>query len=210
MGYAIAFSVVALVILFVVFLRVRLDLIIKDGYAVKLRILFFDLVILDDMEETRPKKRHYTKKAIKKQHDNIIGSVIRQEVVNSAIADRQSFKPTLAEDVEALLSLLSSFFSNFLFPLVKNSRVRFKYFRLTVATSDPAETALLYAALSQSVAYLLDLITKNAKISDRQLKKVSLNCNFLDETTSFEVYATSSFSIWKLMALIARNAAEQQ
>lgn len=208
MGGKIAFAVVALVILYIVFIRIRLELIFKNGTSsIKVRVSLFSFTLLEDESKRKkpPKKRKYTKKAIEKRQKRSKKTFVQKQGEKHPTSKNAGRKFSFPHETEALISLASSFFSDFLFPIVKRARVRFKYFRVTVATGDPSDTAILYGVVSQGVYSLLSLISSGARISDRQLKKVVVNCSFLEDRSSFEMHTTISFGVWELIILAAKG-----
>lgn len=198
-------AVAVLIILLIIFWRASIILVYKNGTALKLRTCFVTITLVDTMKKKRLKKRKYTDKAIerrKKKEERALEKKHRRSSSEPEREKKKKFNFKFPDDVEAVISALSSFFGDLLLPIVKIGRVRFKYFKLTVASPDPADTAIRYGVLSQSVAYLLHILATNARVSKRQLSKVSLDCNFLEEKTSFELHMSVTFSVWRLLFLL--------
>lgn len=205
MGLFITLGIIILIVILIVFMRVSLVFISNDGFSAKLRISLFTFTLYDDRSEKPIRKHKYLTKALEGERKKIVAELSRAR--SGEANGHKSALKDLAKDAETSLSLFSGLFENLVFPAMRNARVRFKYFNLTVASKDPADTALIYGALCPSVSYLLSVISQNAKISDRQLKKVKLECNFLEEKTKLTIHATVSISLWKLVLLMARSEA---
>ena len=178
--------------------RVSLVIISKDYLAIKLRIAFFTVTLYDDRKKKRIRASKYAKKSRKK----------RKNALFSAFSSghdtiKKSRKESDASGAKGAISLLSELFEKIIFPIIRSSRIRFKYFRLSVSSGDPSDTAILYGVLCQGVSYLLNVISQNAKMSPRQLRKVKLECDFISEKTTFDVHLVLSVSIWKLISLLA-------
>lgn len=199
----ITLALILLILTLIAFIPVSLVFISKESFTAKLRISFITVTLYDGRKKKRPKRRKYTKKALKKQRESVI-SVLSKKHGLSSEDKKASFKET----AQGTLSLLSSLFEDLIFPVVKKARVKFKYFKITVASKDPADTAILYGVLCQGVSYLLNSIANNAKISDRQLKKVKLECNFLSEKTTLEIHTIVRFNLWQLIFAIARGSSD--
>ena len=79
-------------------------------------------------------------------------------------------------------------------------------FNLTVASSDPADTAIRYGVISQSVAYFLAVLEGNFKLSGREIRKVKVDCDFLAEKTTFDLHMYISLGVWKILYILIRGA----
>ena len=197
-----------------IFWRVSIVFVSDGGSSIlRLRTCFISVDLVNTRKKKRPKKRHYTEKvlerkrkkaqkALKKKRKN----ALKKKATDNETGGTKKRKFKFPDDVENLLSVLSSFFGDLLLPVVRNSRIRFKYFRLTVASPDPADTAIRYGIISQSVAYFLHILATNARVSKRQLAKVSLDCSFTEEKTTLALYMTVTLSVWKLLFLLATGA----
>jgi len=204
LGVWITLSVIALLIILIIFTRVRLVIVSKDTFVVKLRISLFTFVIYDDRKKERPKKRRRPQNALTKQMQKMVSMLSQGHTQSKEPKEESSF----TRDAGRSLSLVSNILERIIFPVVKKARVKFRYFKITVASKDPADTAIIYGILCQGVSYLLSVISQNAAISDRQLRKIKLECDFLAEKTVLELHTVISFNIWQLISLIVRGSSE--
>ncbi len=197
-------AILALILLAVIFLRAKLIIIVNGDLIIRLRVLFLSFTIIGKKRKKRPSKRRYSKKAIEKRQKKALRSLKKRRSLHlfkgSEKESKGKLKFKFPNDIEKALDLLASLFSDLLLPVIANARVRFKYFRVTVASDDPASTAIRYGVVSQGVAYLLQVLCESTKISDRQLTKVVIEPDFLAEKSSFSLHMTASFGVWKLIA----------
>ncbi|MCQ2386136.1 MAG: DUF2953 domain-containing protein, partial [Clostridia bacterium] len=77
--------------------------------------------------------------------------------------------------------------------------VRFVKIRITVGTPDAAQTAVLYGAVAQSVAYLTEFIRSFAKVSKQQ--DIDITPDFLHEETKADIQIRLSTNAAKLLGL---------
>ncbi len=200
-GLAVA-AIIILAFLLIIFWRATVIFICKNGSALKLRTCFITITLFDSRKKERPKKHKYTKKALerrKKRKEKAQEKKLKKSSAYPNKEKKKKFNFNFPDDVEDLLAALSSLFSDLLRPVIRIGRVKFRYFRLTVASDDPADTAIRYGVISQSVAYFLHILATNAKISKRQLGKIVLDCDFVSDKTTFELSMSVTFSVWRLL-----------
>ena len=214
----IKYAVIILIISAVVFWRVSIICICKNGVVLKLRTCFININLVDTTTPKRPKTSNYTKKSIEKRQKKAEKALMKKrqkaaekaakkeaEKAGNAEPKKKKFNFKFPDDVEDLLAALSTLFGELLLPIVQNARIRFKQFNLTVAASDPADTAVRYGIMSQAVAYFLTILSENAKLLDRQLAKVKVNSDFLAEKTTLDLHMSVTFGVWKLIYVIIRG-----
>jgi len=207
------------IILARIFWRVHIIFICNNGVTVKLRTFFISIKLVDTINRSSPKKRKYTKKAIEKRNKKAEKALQKKREkaaakkaakeaakANSENAPKKKFNFKFPDDVEDLLDALSVFFKELLHPIFRNTRLRFKRFSLTVASSDPADTAVRYGIISQSAAYFLTVLMGNFKLSDREVRKVKVDCDFLAEKTTIDLHMYISFGVWRIIYIIIRGA----
>ncbi len=200
----------AVIILAVLFWRVHIIFICNGSLQIKLRTFFINITLFESKGIRKPKKRKYTKRAIKKRYDKAEKALkkkrkkVSKESEDSDDDGKLKFK--FPDDVEDLLDALSIFFKELLSPVFRNTRLRFKRFNLTVASSDPADTAIRYGVISQSVAYFLAVLEGNFKLSGREIRKVKVDCDFLAEKTTFDLHMYLTLGVWKILYILIRGA----
>ncbi|MBP3332553.1 MAG: DUF2953 domain-containing protein [Clostridia bacterium] len=218
----IKYAVILLILFAVIFWRASIICVCKNGVSLKLRTCFINITLVDTINKKTPKKSKYTKKAIEKREkkaqkkaekallkkqQKAAEKAARKEAEKAGTAEpkKKKFNFKFPDDVEDLLDALSTLFGELLLPIVQNARIRFKKFELTVAASDPADTAIRYGIISQAAAYFLTILSENAKLSNRQLAKVKINSDFLAEKTTIDLDMSVTFGIWKLLYVIIRG-----
>ena len=199
----------AVIILAVLFWRVHIIFICNGSLQIKLRTFFINITLFESKSIRKPKKRKYSKKAIKKRYDKTEKALQKKrKKKEEASEDKGSkkFNFKFPDDVEDLLDALSIFFKELLSPVFRSTRLRFKRFKLTVASNDPADTAIRYGVFSQSLAYFLAILEGNFKLSSREIRKVKIDCDFLAEKTTLDLHMYISISVWKFIYILIRAA----
>ena len=199
----------AVIILAVLFWRVHIIFICNGSLQIKLRTFFINVTLFESKSIRKPKKRKYSKKAIKKRYDKAQKALQKKrKKKEEASEDKGSkkFNFKFPDDVEDLLDALSIFFKELLSPVFRSTRLRFKRFKLTVASNDPADTAIRYGVFSQSLAYFLAILEGNFKLSSREIRKVKIDCDFLAEKTTLDLHMYISISVWKFIYILIRGA----
>ena len=200
----------AVIILAVLFWRVHIIFICNGYLQIKLRTCFINITLFETASVKRPKKRKYTKRALKKRYDKAEEALKKkrkkaaEESKDGDGDGKLNFK--FPDDVEDLIDALSIFIRELLSPVFRNTRLRFKRFNLTVASSDPADTAIRYGVISQSVAYFLAVLEGNFKLSGREIRKVKVDCDFLAEKTTFDLHMYLTLGVWKILYILIRGA----
>ena len=99
-------------------------------------------------------------------------------------------------DVLATVRLIAAAVKTAVSRFGKHLRVRVARLHLAVATGDAASTAILYGAVSQTVAYTL----KNPAKSD-----VRIYADYLSEKTSADIEIGFSLRVWQLLDILFRS-----
>lgn len=199
----------AVIILAVLFWRVHIIFICNGSLQIKLRTFFINITLFESKSIRKPKKRKYSKKAIKKRYDKAEKALQKKRKKKEEASEDKGSKKfdfKFPDDVEDLLDALSIFFKELLAPIFRSTRLRFKRFKLTVASNDPADTAIRYGVFSQSLAYFLAILEGNFKLSSREIRKVKIDCDFLAEKTTLDLHMYISISVWKFIYILIRAA----
>lgn len=75
-------------------------------------------------------------------------------------------------------------------------RVRVARFNITLASGDPALTAIAYGTVTQTVSYIIAALrnTKNVKGLDR--KRIDIRTDFLSDTPKVDIKLSFSIRVW--------------
>ena len=162
---------IALLIALILSLRIKLRIIYENEICVYLRILFFKIPILPETDNKLNlfKRKRDEKDALPKVFDDIKNA----NAPSNALVDK----------LNSIRDILSVLFENFHHRLhVKLSKIHIR-----VATGDAAKTAILYGAVSTSVACIIDVIDDFAKLKPIKDRSVSVEPDFLSDKSSAKV-----------------------
>lgn len=185
---------IALLVVLLLFLRVRLTLHAADSVTLDLKILFLRFRLYPKKARIRP--RDYSarrlarakKKAAKRvEKKNKKKNKHKKEHVESAPA----VKLTLRDKIALLRALCAALIRR----THKHLRLHAAQLHIRVATGDPATTAIAYGAVSQSVAYLLAGLDQVTRLKATE-PDVSVQADFLAERSQIRANVTFSIRVW--------------
>lgn len=161
----------ALLLLIALFLalRVRLVLTVCDGVTLTARVLCFSVRL-------HPRKRKRKSARKRKKADKKAAKAAKHK------ASTHKRKPTLRENLRLVRVLVATLIRR----TDKHLTLRTARVRIAVATGDAASTAVLYGVVSQSVAYLLLLLDRVARVKPGK-NDVAVVADFTGEKTTADV-----------------------
>ncbi len=77
-------------------------------------------------------------------------------------------------------------------------RTEIKVLHVTVGGEDAAEVGKTYGYLSQSVAYLLEILKCNTRMKKLKAESVSVNADFLLPKTTYRIHIKLRLSLWSI------------
>ena len=182
-------AAVLLLIALILSLRVCLTLICRDHVTLDLRVLFVRKRLYPSREKPKEKKRSEKKRSEdeeasekekhRKEHEDETPLTLTEKI-------------RLTRGISAIMIRCSH----------KHLRLRAKRLHIRVATGDAAETAIVYGAVSQSLAYLLAGLDK---VTDLRAAPpdVAVTADFLGERPSVDIKLIFSISVWGAFAFLA-------
>ena len=192
MTILIILGIILLIILALLFLRIKIDIILKDEILIRLNILGIKIQLYPKNEKkVSPKKfkKGYPPKKEKgseKGHDD------------SEKPQKDDEKIPLNEKISTLISLIKLFFSN----LFKYLRLDVSKIIVTVGGKDAAACAISYGVISQSIAYLLEFLDNHMKIHKKRRGKINVLCDFTAEDTTYDIFISASLNVWQILDII--------
>ncbi len=200
---------VVLFFVLLLMLPVRFVITCREAVALKLKVLFVTVTLfprhqkpINPQKYTARKiakrKRRAEKKAAKKAERAEKKAAKKQESLKS-LKDGHTPKPkpTLRENIALVRALAAA--------LVRKTN---KHLRLTaarlhirVATGDAATTAILYGAVSASLAYLLAALDRVTDLKTKP-REMSVFADYLSEKPSVDLKLVFSMRVWEALALL--------
>ena len=134
-------------------------------------------------EIEKSKKKSQKKAAKKKKKDEK-----KEQKKSKSSAPKRS----ISDWINIAVGVLAVFFEKFSHHLhIKVARMH-----INVATGDAASTAIMYGAVIQSVAYVIELLRKVTNVDGLEKADISVNADYLSETTSLDLCFVFSLRVW--------------
>lgn len=135
-----------LLVLFLLLLKVKINIILDESLTVYVKALFFKIKLFPSSKKKKGKpKKEKKKKKPKPSKDKKTSEAPDKEKEAAA-------KPTIIDYIGIILDVVKLFFRRF----AKHLHIRLATVYIKVASPDAAQTAMLYGATSQAVAYLVE------------------------------------------------------
>ncbi len=77
-------------------------------------------------------------------------------------------------------------------------RVKVARFKITLASGDPALTAIAYGAVTQTVSYIIALLHNSKNVRGLVRENVDIRTDFLSETPQVDIKISFSLRVWHL------------
>jgi hypothetical protein len=161
---------IALLIGLILVLRVRLVINFDNDLCVYLRFLFFKYRIYPE----KPKKANPKRKKSKKSK--------KSKAEASAKSDEPKKEDSVVTKLWAIRKTLLTTIERFL------GKLHFKFVKLNavVGCENAASTALLYGAVSQGVAYLIEILDNISNVDISKRSEISVKSDFVSQKSSLD------------------------
>lgn len=205
--------ILAILFLFVLLFTLRVRLVITCGEAVilKLRVLCFTITLFPKPKK-QPNPNDYTEKKIKRRARRAEKKAARRARRSGRKAKKNALdaakkahepqrKPTLRDNLTLARALVAALVRK----TSKHLRLTAARLHIRVATGDAATTAVLYGAVSASLAYLLAALDR---VTDLRTKPhdVSVYADYLTERSHVDVKLVFSLRVWGALSLLTAAA----
>lgn len=84
----------------------------------------------------------------------------------------------------------------------KHLRIDAVRMKITVASEDAAKTALLYAAVCESVACFLELLSTITNFKAKHREQISVEPDFLSEKSTADIHLVFRLRVWHVLAML--------
>ncbi len=209
-------------------LRANVTLAYDGQVTVKIRVLFVSIPITPKKQKKPPNPNKYSpekyrkmlekaakkaekkqqksdRKAEKKKKKNTDPDTTLVKVGASKSGAAKGGKKKKKKSVSDILGLvgqvlgaLQGLFKSF----GKHLRIEAVRMKITVASEDAAKTALLYGAVCQSVAYLVEILSAITNFKAKHREKISVEADFLSEKSTADIHLVFRLRVWHVFAML--------
>ncbi len=194
-----AVLIIALVLFCILMLPVKIILSSDDGFSATLRILFFNFSIPPKSKEKKKMSRRDFRNELKKQRLKSKGKAKIKK-------DKKSVKKYSGDDIPFYLELLKGFIGKTYESAKRGLTVKVEKLHITVATDDPAKTAISYGIISQACAYLFEFLGSLVNIKYKKNSNVAITTDFSSTETTYEMKIALSWRLYRALAILASTA----
>jgi hypothetical protein len=107
-------------------------------------------------------------------------------------------KRSISDWVNIAVGILAIFFKKF----TKHLRIKVARLKVNVATGDAASTAILYGAVIQSVAYLIEILSKITNVDGLEKADIDVKADYISEKTTLDLCFVFSMRVWHLFDIL--------
>ena len=217
----IVIGVLALLIVGILLLRATVTIKYLDEFALTVRVLFLKFRILPakqkkiNPDDYSPRKfrrmikkkeklaRKAEKKAAKKAKKKAKKAALEEKARRSGktITKKKRDLSDIVEIVKLVGELLSVFVGRF----AKHLKIKVARLRITVASDEAAKTACMYGAVSQGVAYILELLDGVTNLDYEKEADVAVLVDFNAGKPSADIEISFAISVWQLLDILLRT-----
>ncbi len=205
-------GVILLLLVFLLFVGVKIHISYKDDLALFVSVLGIRIPILPKRKKKINHrqfsyKRHRrrllreSKAAQKKERKRILKENKKKIKSTQKKGEKKKLPPddTSSEKEPSVTSVLLSVVSDVLEKFFGTLGVEVVRIRITVGGPDATATALAYGAAAQGVAYLLELLANKTAYRRKKAENVSVAADFLSRKTTADVSLVFTLRVWNLL-----------
>lgn len=122
----------------------------------------------------------------------------KSETKEQKKARKSAPKRSVSDWINIAVGVLAVFFQKF----TRHFRIKVARLKVNVATGDAASTAIMYGAVVQSVAYLIELISRITNVDGLEKADIDVKADYLSEKTSLDLCFVFSMRVWHLFDIL--------
>lgn len=193
-----------LLIVLLMFLKVRLCLSYENDLSVKVKVLFFNLALFPKTKKN-PRPKNYTLKALKRRQDKLNKKSLKAQKKQSKKATAPQSDGTAQQDKNAklkeILALIRLILDNVMSPFGRYLKVEILKMHVKVGSADPAKTALIYGGVCQAVSYIVELLSNLTNVDIKNTNSISVEPDFFEGKTEANINITLGLRVWHALSL---------
>ena len=138
------------------------------------------------------------KKAQKKAANEKKKAERKAETPEQKKARKSAPKRSISDWINIAVGILAIFFEKF----TKHFRIKVARLKVNVATGDAASTAILYGAVVQSIAYLIEIMSRVTNVDGLKKADIDVKADYLSEKTTLDLCFVFSMRVWHLFDIL--------
>ena len=107
-------------------------------------------------------------------------------------------KRSIGDWINIAVGVLAVFFEKF----SRHLHIKIARLKVNVATGDAASTAIMYGAVIQSVAYVIELLGRITNVDRLEKAEIEVNPDYLSEKTTLDLCFVFSLRVWHLFDIL--------
>ena len=169
-------------------LLLSIKITLKIRYTEKLEVYLKIFFVKIKLYPSKKKKKRYKHSMSKKEAQKIKDSLKKKPKKTKKKKKEEKSKDDEKVDTASIVSIILSFVKNFIDLFARAIRLKASRIKIIVATEDAAQTALTYAAVTQSINILFPLLDKLKTVKKLPHgKELSVDIDYLSDEPSFDV-----------------------
>ena len=174
------------------FLRIKFEIVLNDSVYLKLNILGLKFTLYPE------KKKKISVNKFKKGYPKQQKKETPPEKITKKSPTAQDDNVSIGDKLSTVINLIKQLISR----LSKHLRLDISNIIVIVGGKNPAEIAIAYGIISQSVAYLLAFLDSNISVRKNKTSTINVACDFTSEKIAYDVFISLSLNIWQIIDII--------
>lgn len=191
-----------------------------DGQlAVKIRVLFITVHVIPKKRGKPPDPDRYSPEKYRKMLEKAAEKEAKKQQKKNLKAERENAKPDgsgrtpskagaekkvkrSVSDILELVRQILAAVKGLLRSFGAHLQIEAVRLRITVASGDAAKTALLYGAVCQSVACILEILSNVTNFKAKDREQITVDADFLGEKSAADLYLIFRLRVWHVFAML--------
>lgn len=175
-------------------LSVRLVLEYREDVTLTLSILFFKFRLFP---KDKKKSKHLFASKKTKKRKRKEKSPKEKKGDTSTHSEEKSLPERLSDICQLLSELLKK--------TLGHLKIRAARIRISVASKDAASTAILFGAVHQGVAFLLEILDRFSTLKMGRRDEIEVFPNFLEEKTTADLRLIFFLRVWQILDILLKS-----
>ena len=199
------------IIAFLLSIKVTLKIRYDKKFDIYLKVLFVRVKSYTETEEKKHYRHSMSKRKAKKIKESLQNDSEKATDKNKNNKKKNKKLETPKKDdqpdIVSILSIMLSFVKNFISLFARGIRLKASKIKITVASEDAAQTALTYAAVTQSINVLFPLLDELKGVKKLPKgKELSVKADFLSEEPTYDIDIELYSRIYRIIGALCRSA----